>query len=88
MLPPINVNKEGLSLANRKAHIGPKTDSDNIIIPTIADGVLRAPMVINIKPNPTWKKPAVNHRKISCEEIISFSDNKYPIKHELRPAIN
>ena len=59
-----------------------------MIIPTIADGVLRAPMVINIKPNPTWKKPAVKPKNISCEEIISFSDNKNPIKHELTPAIN
>ena len=88
IVPPINVNKTGLSPANRKAHIGPKTDSDNIIIPTIADGVLRAPIVINIKPNPTWKKPAVKPKNISCEEIISFSDNKNPIKHELTPAIN
>ena len=88
MLPPTNVNDEGLSAANRKAHIGPNTDSDNMITPTIADGVLRAPMVINIKPKPTWKKPAVKPKKISCEEIISFSDNKNPIKHELTPAIN
>ena len=88
MLPPTNVNDAGLSAANRKAHIGPNTDSDNMIIPTIADGVLRAPMVINIKPNPTWKKPAVKPKNISCEEIISFSDNKNPIKHELTPAIN
>ena len=53
MLPPTNVNDEGLSAANRKAHNGPNTDSDNMITPTIADGVLRAPMVINIKPKPT-----------------------------------
>ena len=44
---------EGLSLTNRNAQIGPRTDSDNIIIPTIAEGVLRAPIVIKIKPKPT-----------------------------------
>ena len=39
---------DGLSLTNRNAQIGPNTDSDNIIIPTIADGVVLAPVVINI----------------------------------------
>ena len=53
MAPPINPNVEGLSLTNRKAQTGPKTDSDNIIIPTIAEGVVLAPIVINMKPNPT-----------------------------------
>ena len=51
--PPIKVNNEGRSAANKKAQTGPKTDSDNIITPTIAEGVLRAPIVINIKPKPT-----------------------------------
>ena len=40
---------EGLSLTNKNAQIGPRTDSDNIITPTIAEGVLRAPIVIKIK---------------------------------------
>ena len=53
MPPPINPKIEGLSLTNKKAHMGPKIDSDNIIIPTVADGVVLAPMVININPNPT-----------------------------------
>ena len=52
MTPPIKLKIEGLSLTNRKAHKGPKTDSDNIIIPTIADGVVLAPIVIKINPNP------------------------------------
>ena len=51
--PPIKLNIEGLSLAKRNAQTGPKTDSDNIIIPTIADGVVLAPIVININPKPT-----------------------------------
>ena len=51
--PPTNPYIEGLSLTKRNAHIGPKTDSDNIIIPTIADGVVLAPIVMNIKPKPT-----------------------------------
>ena len=88
MAPPINPNVEGLSLTNKNAQIGPRTDSDNIIIPTIADGVLRAPIVIKINPKPTWKKPAKNPKKMSCEEIISLFDKMNPIKHELIPATN
>ena len=79
---------EGLSLTNRNAQIGPRTDSDNIIIPTIAEGVLRAPIVIKIKPKPTWKKPAKKPKKMSCEEIINLFDSRNPIKHELIPATN
>ena len=39
MAPPIKLKIEGLSLTNKNAHKGPKTDSDSIMIPTIADGV-------------------------------------------------
>ena len=39
-------------LQREKAQIGPRTDSDNMIIPTIAEGVVLAPIVINIKPKP------------------------------------
>ena len=86
--PPLNPNTEGLSLTKRNAHIGPRTDSDNIMIPTMADGVVLAPIVINIKPKPTWKNPARKPKKISFGEIIIFGDNKKPIKHELTPATN
>ena len=79
---------DGLSLTNRNAQIGPRTDSDSIITPTIAEGVLRAPMVIKIKPKPTWKKPAKKPKKMSCEEIINLFDSRNPIKHELIPATN
>ena len=86
--PPIKPNIEGLSLTNKNAQSGPKTDSDNIIIPTIADGVVLAPMVIKINPKPTWKKPAKNPKKISWGDIIIFVERKNPIKQELIPAIN
>ena len=43
---------DGFSLTNIQAHIGPRTASVNIIIPTIAEGVVLAPIVINIKPKP------------------------------------
>ena len=88
MAPPIKPNIDGLSLTNRNAHTGPKTDSDNIIIPTIADGVVLAPMVIKINPNPTWKKPAKNPKKISFGEIIILFESKKPIIQELIPATN
>ncbi len=64
MAPPIKLKIEGLSLTNRKAHRGPKTDSDSIMMPTIADGVVLAPIVIKINPNPIWKKPAKKPKKI------------------------
>ena len=86
--PPINPNIEGLSLTKRNAHIGPNTDSDNIIIPTIADGVVRAPIVIKINPKPTWKNPAIKPKKISWGDIKILVDNKNPIKQELKPAMN
>ena len=56
--------------------MGPNTDSDSIIIPTIAEGVVRAPIVINMNPKPTWKKPAKKPKKISFGEIIIFVDKK------------
>ena len=88
MAPPINPNVDGLSLTNKNAQIGPRTDSDNIMTPTIADGVLRAPIVIKINPKPTWKKPAKKPKKMSCEEIINLFDNKNPIIQQLTPATN
>ena len=51
--PPIKANEDGVSLININAQSGPKIDSDNIIIPTIAEGVVLAPMVIKMNPNPT-----------------------------------
>ena len=86
--PPIIPNKDGLSLTNKKAHMGPNTDSDNIIMPTIAEGVVLAPIVINIKPKPTWKKPAKKPKKISLGDIISLVESKNPTKHEHTPATN
>ena len=88
IIPPINVNNDTRSPANKKAQTGPKTDSDNIITPTIAEGVDLAPIVINIKPKPTWKKPAKKPKKISWGEIISLVERKNPIKQELTPATN
>ena len=58
------------------------------MIPTMADGVVLAPIVINIKPKPIWKKPARKPKKISWGEIIIFVERKKPIKHELTPATN
>ena len=50
--PPTKTDKGGFSLTNIHAHSGPNTASVIIIIPTIAEGVFLAPIVINIKPNP------------------------------------
>ena len=88
MAPPIIPNNDGLSLTNKKAHMGPNTDSDNIITPTMADGVVLAPIVINIKPKPTWKKPARKPKKISWGDIIILVESKNPTKHEHTPATN
>mgnify|MGYP007081644083 CR=1 FL=1 len=86
--PPIKANEDGVSLININAQSGPKIDSDNIIIPTIAEGVVLAPIVIKMKPNPTWKQPAKNPKKISWGEIIIFVERKKPMTHELKPATN
>ena len=51
-LPPIKTVIGGFSLANIHAHNGPKTASVIMIIPTTAEGVFLAPIVINIKPKP------------------------------------
>ena len=58
------------------------------MIPTKAEGVDLAPIVINIKPSPTCKEPAKNPKKISCAEIMIFDENKYPIIRAPSPAIN
>ena len=63
--PPIITMKGGCSFINNQAHKGPSTASVNIMIPTIADGVLWAPIVINIKPNPNCKNPAKNPKNAS-----------------------
>ena len=68
--------------------MGPRTDSDNIIIPTIAEGVVLAPMVINIKPKPIWKNPAKKPKKMSYGEIIIVGESDKPMRHELIPATN
>ena len=51
--PPKSTVSGGFSFANIHAHKGPKTASVNIIIPTNAEGVDLAPIVISIKPSPT-----------------------------------
>ena len=73
---------------NNQAHRGPRTASVSIMIPTIAAGVVLAPIVIRIKPNPSWKKPARKPKKISWGDIIILVDSKNPTKHEHTPATN
>ena len=51
-MPPIKTIYDELSFMNNHAQNGPKTASVNIIIPTIADDVVLAPIVIKIKPKP------------------------------------
>ena len=88
MLPPTSVKIDALSPTNKNAHIGPRTDSDNIIIPTNADGVVLAPIVINMNPKPTWKNPAKKPKKISWYETMILFERKKPIKQQQIPATN
>ena len=74
--PPTNTINGGFSFTNNHAQRGPKTASVNIIIPTIADGVFLAPIVIKINPKPIWKNPAKNPKNKSCIEIVIFVDIK------------
>ncbi len=78
----------GCSFINNHAHKGPSTASVSIMIPTIADGVRWAPIVIKIKPNPNCKNPAKNPKKISLGDIIIFSDIRKPINNAKTPATN
>ena len=87
-MPPTKTTKGGVSFINNQAQRGPNIASVSIMIPTRAEGVVFAPIVINIKPKPTWKKPATNPNNISCEESIIFDENKYPIIRAPIPAIN
>ena len=59
-----------------------------MIIPTIAEGVVLAPIVINIKPKPIWKNPAKKPKKISWGEIKIVGESDKPIRQELIPATN
>ena len=74
--PPINAINLGVSSKNIHAQKGPKTASVIIKIPTIDDKVFFAPIVIKIKPSPTWKKPAIKAKKISFVDIFIFVETK------------
>ena len=78
----------GFSFINIHAQKGPKTASENIMIPTKAEGVDLAPIVIKIKPKPSWKKPAKNPKKMSFKDIKIVLDIKYPMIKAITPAIN
>ena len=51
IVPPNKTTNGGFSFTNSQAHKGPRTASVNIIIPTKAAGVDRAPIVIKINRN-------------------------------------
>ena len=82
----MNTIMGGSSFINSHAQRGPNTASVNIIIPTIAEGVFLAPIVIKIKPKPNWKKPAKNPRNISWLEIFIFPEIIYPMIIAISPA--
>ena len=70
--PPINAKNPACSSKKYHAQNGPNTASVIIKIPTIADSVFFAPIVIKIKPKPTWKKPAIKAKKRSFVDILIF----------------
>ena len=74
IVPPINAINCGVSSKNIQAQKGPNTASVNIIIPTMAEGVFFAPMVIKIKPKPIWKNPAKKPSNKSCAETVIFEE--------------
>ena len=86
--PPIKTLTGGISFINNQAHKGPKTDSVNINTPTIAAGVVCEPIVIKIKPNPIWKKPAKKAKNKSWNDIDSFPAKINPITAAKTPAVN
>ena len=88
MHPPIITAVGGTSLINNQAHKGPKTDSVNIITPTIAAGVVWDPTVIKMKPNPIWKNPANKAKKRSWMDIDNCPAIKNQIIAAQIPAVN
>ena len=74
--PPINATNCGVSSKKIHAQKGPKTASVIINIPTVADRVFFAPIVIKIKPSPTWKKPAIKANNKSFADILIFVETK------------
>ena len=58
------------------------------MIPTNAAGVFLAPIVIKIKPRPTWNAPAKKPKNISWAEIRIFEEKKYPIVNSFLKNIN
>ncbi len=76
MDPPTKAINCGDSFKKIHAHNGPKTASVIIKIPTVADKVFFAPIVIKINPSPTWKKPAIKANKISFVDILIFIETK------------
>ena len=74
--PPINEIDCGISSKKIHAQNGPSTASVIIKIPTIADKVFFAPIVMKIKPSPTWKKPAKKPKIKSFGDIIIFDEKK------------
>ena len=65
-VPPRNTLIGGISLRNNQTHSGPHSVSINIRRPTVAEGVVLDPIVIQINPNANWGTPNKNPIKISC----------------------
>ena len=76
--PPINTLKGGISFKNNHTHKGPQSVSININKPTVAEAVVREPMVIQIKPKANCGTPNKNPMNMSCKVNTNDSAKKNP----------
>ena len=65
MAPPMNTPNGGISFKNSQTHKGAKIVSVNINNPIVTERVVFDPIVIQIKPKPSWGTPNKNPIKIS-----------------------
>ena len=65
IIPPINTLKGGISFINNHTHKGAQIVSVSINKPIVTERTVLEPIVIQIKPNPSWGTPNKNPIKIS-----------------------
>ena len=65
IMPPRNTLKGGISFKNNHTQIGAKIVSVSINSPIVTERVVFEPIVIQIKPKPSWGTPNKNPIKIS-----------------------
>ena len=77
MEPPIKTLNGGISFKNNHTQTGAKIVSVSINNPIVTERVVLEPIVIQIKPKPSWGTPNKNPIKISW--VVKFKDSTIAI---------